>query len=674
MKTPENILNQNSMEQEINPVMQENIPKSIEENHKKFMADIEARMQNPNPEEMQNLLTELERYSQLPDRRIEVYTDPELPTFCCAQVASKKVNAQGDVVDDPVRKTYLIGVPFQYIAGRADLSFLRGEILHEQGHAVWTDFSRWNRFKTLANSQGYNPQELTELDNCIEDPRMERLVGGPTRESQRLQLLAKNEKLIIPYIAEGIRGVEGKEKMSPTEQFKLILKIERLWALHQKDLEGVEKPWSLDDLHPRVREEYEKIVPLLAKITGDSVRPAMKVNLEVEEIIVNNIWPSLRKLIDEFPDKVNKNEQGKQGKEGKDRKEGGKKGESSNNPPPPESQNLNPSDPSSWTPELQKILQKMIEKHEKRLDGEAEQVKKNAEKKSEEHKKIEQKLHELQKIRDGFESPELREKYNEIKKEVSGPINQLRRIFDRLLPIIDEPQYEWGKRGIRFSVKNFVRSFGTGSENPMGKRKTPEKNALVLQILLDVSGSMYGQRSRIENAIKACVALGEAAQKHNINLEILANDDGNYTDDYKYVVKDFTDGFDASVKSRIIGVLENKEGKFGGNNKDANAIDVAIPRLKKMVQKKRVEADRTGSLVIFISDSSTSSIDTKLSADKARLQTPFEGTAITPEKDIAENVKNHFGSDSVIPRSIEDFPAAIQKILERHMTSLKSRQ
>lgn len=652
------------------PVMRED-GVSISENHKKFMEGITARMQEANEQEISQILTELERYSQSPDRKIEVYTDPELDTFCCGQVPSKTVNAKGEIVDDPQKKNYLIGVPFQYVAGKAEMNFLRGEILHEQGHARWTDFSRWKRFETLAHQEGYDPKELLQLDNCIEDPRMERLVGGPMHENERKQLLSKNRSLIIPSIAEGIRGEGERGKMTPTEQFKFILKIERLWEIHKKDFEGVEKPWSLDDLHPRTREEYEKIAPYMAQITGDSIKPAMKVNPEVEKIIVDHIWPAYKRLIEEFPEQE---KEGK-GKGGKGKGKGqGKRGASSNMEEPPESQNFDPSEPSSWSPELQKAFQKMVEQHNKRLKQEAEKIKEKAEKQQKEEDRLKSELHELQKTRDGFEDPETRQKYNEIKSEVAGAISQIKRIFDRFLPKVDEPQYNYGRKGIRFSVKNLVRRFGTGAEKPLGKRVTPEKNALVLHLLIDVSGSMYGERARIENAIKACVAVCEAAEDHNIQIEILANDDDNAETDAKYEIKKFNQGYSGQVKARLVRVLNAEKAGFGGGNQDGPAIDVSVPRLKKAVQKMRSEADRTGSLAVYISDSTTDSEDTRISADKARLQAPFEGTAITPEAEVAAQVRKHFGPDSLVPPSIDEFPATIQRILERHIAHLKPRE
>ncbi len=656
---------------------------SIAENHKAFLEGIKARMQEANEKDVSAILTELERYSQSPDRKIEVYTDPSLDTFCCGQVPSKTVNSKGELVDDTQRKTYLIGVPFQYVAGRAEMNFLRGEILHEQGHARWTDFSRWKRFETLANQEGFEPQELLQLDNCIEDPRMERLVGGPMHENERKQLLSKNRSLIIPSIAEGIRA-KGEQKMTPTEQFKFIVKLERLWEIHKRDFEGVEKPWSLDDLDPRVREEYDKIAPYLAQITGDSIKPAMKVNPEVEKIIVEQIWPAYKRLIEEFPDNDDGDGEegeegdgegkGKSGKSGKSGKK--KKGASSKRPKEqPESENFDPGDPSSWPPELQKMFQKMVEQHNKRLNKEAEKAKEQAENKEKEEDRLKKELHELQKTRDGFEDPETREKYNQMKTEVAGAISQIKRIFGRFLPKVDEPQYDWGRKGIRFSVKNLVRRFGTGAEKPLGKRMTPEKNALVLHLLIDVSGSMYGSDARrITNAVKACMAVCEAAEDHNISIEILANDQENVSDDPKYVIKKFSDSYSGSVKARLVNVLDPQKSGFGGDNQDARAIDAAVPRLKKQVQKKRTDADRTGSLEIYISDSTTDNDDTRRAADEARLQTPFEGTAITPESDVAAQVRKHFGQDSLVPSSIEEFPATIQKILERHIAHLKPRE
>ncbi len=645
-----------------------------------FQKDLEANLASANEQEIASYIARLEKYSQANDRTIEVYTDLDLQTFCCGQVPSKIVTSKGEIVEDLQKKTYLIGVPFKYIAGKAPEAFNQGEIEHEKGHAFWTDFGRMKRFETLSRQEGYDPEELRSLDNCIEDPRMERLVGGPRHEGERKLLWEKNRLHIIPNIAQGIRGSEDKPQMSPTDQFKFIIKLERLWAIHERDRAGIEKPWSLDDLHPRVREEFEEISPYLEKITGDAVRPSMKVNAEVEKLIVDHIWPAHKRLIEEFPDDGKGEGDGKpgdgnSGSQQKGKGKGKRGAPSEGGIPEGEPSPLDPNDPSSWPDDLQKIFQKMKEKHENRLKENAEKQKESTEKQASAKEKKEKEIHELLKQRDGFEDPKLRIKYNEVKEEVAPITGVLKRVFQQFLPKVDEPQYDWGRSGIRFSIKRYVQRLGSGQEKPLGRRKTPEKNALILQLLVDVSGSMYQDKQRIENSVKAVIATCEAAKDHNIFIEILANDQGDACVDGKYIIKSFQDPYDGPTKSRIVEMMvdgqDGKERKFGGSNQDGAAIRVATSRLQRQHQRVRAQADRVGTLAVYMSDSTTQSEDTKKAVEEAREVTPFEGTAITPEGDIPEYVKYHFGKDSLIPKSIEEFPDTIREILERHIKNLK---
>ena len=159
-------------------------------------------------------------------------------------------------------------------------------------------------------------------------------------------------------------------------------------------------------------------------------------------------------------------------------------------------------------------------------------------------------------------------------------------------------------------------------------------------------------------------------QEHNIAIEILANDDGNVKDDKKYLIKGFNDSFKGRVKSNIVAMLD----KFGGENEDGDAIRAALPHLRKWVHRMKSQVDRLSSLMLFISDSTTESADTRQAVEQARQFTPFEGTAITPEGDIPAKVKYHFGPNSVVPKTIEDFPSVIQEILQRHISRLKPKE
>lgn len=630
-----------------------------------FRQEIENRAKTATPEQIKGLLLELERFSQTPDRNIEIYTDPELNTFCCAEVPAKKVTQQGKIVNDPKKKTYLIGVPFIYAAGQAPDKFLRGEILHERGHAEWSQFSMFERLQTLARQQGYDKEQIMSLINCVEDPRMERLVGGPRHQHEREQMYEKNRLLIIPSIAKGL------EEAQPSDQFKFLLKLEALWNIYSKDLKDTPKPWSLDKLNPVVATEFKQIEPVLKRITGDSSMPAMKVMPEVEKLFVDTIWPAQKRIIDQFPPKKEKDKPDK-GKGGEE-KPGEGQGEST--------EPLDPKNTDKWPPELKKIIDKFKQQHQQRLEQKAEQQKKEAEKIQTEAERLAQAKHELLKARDKFDSPEMRKRYEELSREAAPIIAKLRTIFHAFVPKTTELEEEYGRKGGSYSFPEHIRKMGTGQEEPMGQEEEPEETALVMQLLIDVSGSMYSEKQRIHNAVVTAIAISEACQHSNIFYEILASDHNNVgghtradgkkaPTNLSYLIKGFNEPLDGKTKTRIVTMLD----RFGGNNEDGDAIRAALPRLKQEMQKVRNEFDRIGSLMIFISDSTTPSTDTKAATDEARKFTAFEGTAITPEGDIPAQVKYHFGPSSIIPKSMSEFPTAMQKILQRNISHLKPRQ
>ncbi|MDD5040866.1 MAG: hypothetical protein PHX87_01815 [Candidatus Peribacteraceae bacterium] len=636
----------------------------ILENSDAFLAALKARIDaGVNPAEAAQVLRDIERTVQATDRKVEIYTDPDLDTFCCAQVPSKRVTETGEIAEDPQRKTYLIGIPFLYVAGNAPRGFIRGEIYHELGHAFFTNFARRKRLHVLATQEGIPEDALTTLDNCVEDPRMERLVGGPLRQNERHTLFEKNRLLIIPKIALGLKGLMA----SPAQQFCMLLKLERLWALHAKELEGVEKPWKPEDLHPSVREEYAGVEPVMARITGDASLPPMKVNAEVEQLLVQHLVPAIKRLLQIAPWQNPQN-----GGKGK----GQGQGQGTSGSPDLEANPLDPNDTSEWPEELKQFLRKMTEQHQQRLEKESKERQEQAQRSEQQRNESDRLRHELLRRRDNFDDPALREQYQTLARALQPVINRMNRVFDQFLPKIVEPQYEYGRKGFRFAVRRFVRSFGTGKEQPMQQRTIPEKSALVLQILIDVSGSMYeGNKERIQNAVKAAIAACEAAKGRNIRIEILASDDHNIGDPdrevaEKYLIKDFSEAFDGRVKSRIVTMMS----QFGGKNRDAEAIDVAVPRIKRTLRHARADADRVGSLMVFISDSTTQSEKTRLAAAEARKSTPFEGTAITPEQEIVEKVRYHFGPGSRVPRSVEEFPEAFQEILKRHIMHLKAKR
>lgn len=599
----------------------------------------------------------LERRSQTTDRTVEIYTDPNLETYCCAMVPTKKVLADGKIVEEKDKKTFLIGIPLMHLMGLAPKPFLLGEIQHEQGHARWTDFKMFDKCKSAATAEGYNPRDLFSLLNCWEDARMERIVGGPMHRPERKLLFEKNSRWIVPNIALNL------PKMSPVEQFMMLIKVERLWEIYAQDWVDIgvdvrEKPWKREDLNEDVQRLYAELEPIIAEVSGSSVLPAMRNNEKVEKYLLERLWPALKELIDKYPQK----EGGGIG--GKGLKSGIGSGEM-----PEEDEHFDPENPETWPDELKKILRRFIEKHEQKL------VKESEDKAAEnERNKIRQAQrndlkHALQKRRDGIDSPAAREKYLKFMQELRPLVTQMERVFDRYLPKVSDEEDLYGRKGKSFSVKHFVARYGSGHEKPMVYKGVPEQKGLVLQILVDVSGSMAGDR--IQNAVKACLVACEAAQGRNIHIEILANDEENLTTSEDYIIKGFEEKYSGKIKQRLVEMIDRFVNK---GNQDAAAILAAMPSMEKKMKRVRAEMDRMSGLTIFISDSTTQENATREAAETSRKKIPFEGTAISPESEIAKMVRAHFGEKSIIPRSVQEFPQAFKTILERHIRNLRGQQ
>ncbi len=580
------------------------------------MRSMQESAKNVSEKDIEETLFSIETMVRHPDRNIECYTAPTLETFCCAEVPSKKIDRNGNVTEETHKKQYLIGVPFLYVAGQAPDNFFRGEINHEVGHALYTDWKLVKEFKECAEKERYCPQEILDLNNCVEDPRMERVAGGPMRPGIQSDLFEKNRLLIIPSIAENI------SKGTPTEQFRFLLKLEGLWRIYSKELIDVKKPWDIEALHSEVQNAYGRVEQALARIVGNADTPALKLSKEYKRIFLENIWSVYKELINKFPEKEEGQEK-QESKEDKEREEGkGEEGEgeeskegkkeqglkrgarsSEGKKTDPERDNFNPKDPSAWPPHLQKFLQHMLKQQQARLEQQAAQVRAEKERREGEFTIYKQTEHELLKHKDGFEDPQVREKYNALSAEIQPTTQAITRLFKRFFPKTEELEEEWGKQGKRFDVKRLVRAYDTGKERPLGKREYPQEKKFLFQIIVDVSGSMYsdGAGKRIENAVKGCIALAEAAGKANVDVEILASDEGNVKIDKAYLIKAFDEKFFGKTKERVIGMLNG----FGGDNKDADSIRAAMERLKTAKMKAKAEAERVGTLAVFITDSTT---------------------------------------------------------------------
>jgi hypothetical protein len=205
----------------------------------------------------------------------------------------------------------------------------------------------------------------------------------------------------------------------------------------------------------------------------------------------------------------------------------------------------------------------------------------------------------------------------------------------------------------------------------MGKNKVEVETVFLLQIIVDVSGSMYNKinnrfdaRSRIGNAIKGCIAVAEGLKDKAVKIEILASDGSNVDEDPQYLIKAFNDPLNGKTKENIISMAS----RFGGGNSDDESIAAAIPRITKEERRSKLEADKVKKLTIFISDSTTQDPSTREKVDEMRNnKAKIEGLAITDEPEVAKCVRKNFGENSLVPKNITEFPSALVSIVKKYI-------
>jgi hypothetical protein len=625
---------------------------------------------NVTPEQITERLIFLEKLVKSPYRDITLFSDPSLQSFCCGIIPKKTINEKGEVVEEIDSEKYMIGVPQIYIAGDSGQDFLRGEVIHEQGHAYWTNFKNLRELSELAENEGYKKQDMSNLLNVLEDPRMERLQGGPQYENARKLLFEKNRKSIIPNLSKAVVS----EDLSKKERLYFLIKLEQIWQLHAEELEGVEKPWDINNVDPDIHKVFSRIKNDLDTFTGTNEKIPLKNAKKIKQMVEDVFWPAAKELIeiDKEEGRDKKPDDSDGNGENKNNGEEGDPSESTGEPENDlEGQMLDPKNIDSWPENIKQAFKRAMRKEEERLEKDSEEKKEEYEKKQLEKKEDELSKHERLAQKDGFSNSESREKYNQLLSELRPVISKLKKVFDKYVPASDNTGPLYGTRGGKYKIKKHIRNIGTGNEKPMERKIEPMDKAFVLQLLIDVSGSMFNENhERINNAMKTAVAVAEAAADSNVYLQILANDDLNFKDDEKYKIFDFSDKIKkGNTREKVMGITSPE--KFGGANSDGEAIEVALQELKMSKRKLQGKHDKLGTLMLYISDATTPEQTTKDAVKKAREFSSFEGTAITSEGDIVESVKKQFGEDSLVPENISDLPNVISRILRKNLLKLK---
>lgn len=654
--------------------LDENLPSALtaaSNRYNEFLEGLIKNSENSTDEQVSYILKWLSGFVYSPRLSISFFTDSSLGTFVCSRVPARKIDDNNRAVIDPNRDHYLIGIPDFFVRGNPPQEFLKGEIYHEIGHAQFTDWSLWDPYRETAITEGYSPEEIMGLFNCVEDPRMERVMGGPYNQNARDAMRYKNELFIIPNIATNIN------EATPPEQFRYLLKLEGLWNIYVVDSENnSDKPWSIDDLNQDVQVAFRKVEQFLQEITGTNIKQPTKKSELFKKIFIEHIWSVYKELIDKYPDNSGEDQQDRnqdnqsKGNENNHTPELKKSARSPNGQKmEAENSSFNPYDKSTWPEELVKLVEKKEGEYEKEMSQKAHQQEEERQNRIKAIEQSKERQHLLLQKIDGFSNPELRKRYNEISEKMKPITNAIRGEFQKLFPRTEEPEVIYGRSGNRLSVKKLVKDHGTGQVKPLGKKENPLDYAFMLQLIVDVSSSMAGEN--INKAIEVCISLAEAAEGANVFVEILASDDGNVESDQRYLIKPFHGKFDGLVKEKILEMLDLKG--FGGANNDAESIRAAFARMRKALQKEQSQYDNIGSLIVFITDSTTSSLETIKAVEQVRAHFPLEGLAVTNEQTIVDCIKYNYGEQSIIPPDHKRLPIAMRSILSRHLARYRNR-
>ncbi len=607
------------------------------------------------PEEVREKVNFLNRRVKLTgvSHEVEVSVDPSIHTWACCRVPKKTVQSNGEIVETNYFH-YIIVMPYEHLA-IDDTNFLLGELRHELGHALYTDWRMNDRLNKLAESAGYPKDAMGSLTNCLEDPRMEHVSTLPPQSNGYVRnwFWAKNKTFILPNIGNGIG------KMHPVKQFDFLIKLYSLWQIHKKnaDDENIEMWDGIASLEPRVQEIWEEIKSELDKVVGVGTanKPEFR-SYAIEESIRKVFWPAKTQLIDEFGTPPADDSKG-EGEGGGGGDEGGKPGD--------------PDDIDNLPPDVKKLINQQIEKYKQGIEKQQQQQIEHNKKAEEENKKIEQKQHERNKKKDGIESAEIRKKYNRLKRQANIIQRRMGRLFEKYFPKVAFPRDTYNTRGKRYAIREHLKRYGTGLEKPMGTPNTPEKSGFILQLIVDVSGSMNG--SRIEEVIKIVIGILEASKDYPIHIEILASDDKHGGIDDSYILKAFNEDFGGAaggrIKERLVGALTN----FGGDSKDAESLSWAIPRILKKKRSLMSEYEKIAALTIFLSDAENEGQQDPNVVNELRKKIPILGGCIENDPSIKDAVQTAYGPEgegSFCPSSLADFPVIFEKILRRKIRKL----
>tara|TARA_Y100000310_G_scaffold332409_2_gene407929 strand:- start:272 stop:1909 length:1638 start_codon:yes stop_codon:yes gene_type:complete len=305
-------------------------------------------------------------------------------------------------------------------------------------------------------------------------------------------------------------------------------------------------------------------------------------------------------------------------------------------------------------------VEREFEEQKQRIQQETKQHKKAA------VKEVKESLERLKERKTGLTKEE-RENYEKYFAKVKRYVGQLVDKLDEVFPPQEEAQWEGGqRRGKRVDVRKLAREVPTGHGRVFEKRDAPEVKEAAFTLLVDVSGSMQG--NKIEEALKAAMLMAEAFSRKGIPFEILA------FHEKLLELKQFDDEYFGKKKLELMRVLQEVETGHALYNDDGYAVDGAARRL----QRRLLENDAQGALIVF-SDGrpepsaahSGSEWELHDIVNKWSKQVPLIGVGVGPG--MESTIKEYYGKNGLPVPDVAKLPRALLDILRKQIVRFEKR-
>lgn len=605
--------------------------------------------------------------------------------------------------------------------------YIWGVFRHELGHVKHSDYQSLMEAQEGAKQEGYNPMDLFVIYDAWEDGRSNNMEGQTSKTARhRLGVYLKediSEALLLDFEKKPLpiqygalcwaKGAESFIEGFNFEELKARIKDEKVLKAFEKTDEALgeylgerkgrkaftnvlwQKGW------PVFKELIDKYIEEEAKKSHEGKQKGSKEG-----------------------DKSRQQQQGRQGEKGEGKPEEGKGGQQPQEGTEGQGQKkqseqqtgksmpgqekswdeLSPEEKEQYINEAREKLTEQEREFVKRLQPKSIQMKerkdgtieikiesvtpedvKQAEQEEQEFegqkKKIEQETGKykeaaIKEVKESLEklkeretglTKEERERYEEYFAEVKKYVGLLVEKLDEVFPPQEEVGWEGGqRRGKRVDTKKLAREIPTGHGRVFEKKDVLEIKEAAFTLLVDVSGSMQG--NKIEEALKAAMLMAEAFSRKGIPFEILA------FHEKLLELKQFEDEYFGKKKLELMRVLQEVGTSHARYNDDGYAVDGAARRL----QKRLLANDAQGALIIFSDgrpepSSAHSGSEWELHdiVNKWSRQVPLIGVGVGPG--MESTIKEYYGKNGLPVPDITKLPHALLDILRKQIARFEKR-